>query len=235
VQPLPFALKFLGMRLWQAVGFIVTAMLATPSQAAEKPQLLNNERAFADRIKKVCGWNDQGFVTRINEIKPDFITGLEAESDPEKVSWDHQRPFWKEIIRRYAKTYEKAQKQVNDQQRIAASKYRKEIQDLFAKRLELRGGGSVSWEMWMYLPGYVEWVLGHMNSQTEPPPTDEELLKTSLALYPFDMNPSSESEKALKGVISDLKRIEAKLPQKQAAFLRAEFHRFFLKEIPSAN
>jgi hypothetical protein len=235
VQPLPFALKFLGMRLWQAVGFIVTAMLATPSQAAEKPQLLNNERAFADRIKKVCGWNDQGFVTRINEIKPDFITGLEAESDPEKVSWDHQRPFWKEIIRRYAETYEMIQKQANNQQKAIAIKYRKEIQDLFAKRLELRGGGSVSWEMWMYLPGYVEWVLGHMNSQTEPPPTDEELLKTSLALYPFDMNPSSESEKALKGVISDLKRIEAKLPQKQAAFLRAEFHRFFLKEIPSAN
>lgn len=223
------------MRLWQAVGFIVTAMLATPSQAAEKPQLLNNERAFADRIKKVCGWNDQGFVTRINEIKPDFITGLEAESDPEKVSWDHQRPFWKEIIRRYAETYEMIQKQANNQQKAIAIKYRKEIQDLFAKRLELRGGGSVSWEMWMYLPGYVEWVLGHMNSQTEPPPTDEELLKTSLALYPFDMNPPSESEKALNGVISDLKRIEAKLPPKQAAFLRAEFHRFFLKEIPSAN
>lgn len=209
--------------------------LTSTLQGTETLQLLDNKQAFADRIKKVCGWNDQGFVTRINEIKPDFIAGLEAESDPEKVSWDHQRPFWKEIIRRYAETYEVIQKQANNQQKAIAIKYRKEIQDLFAKRLELRGGGSVSWEMWMYLPGYVEWVLGHMNSQTEPPPTDAELLKTSLALYPFDMNPSSESEKALKGVISDLKKIEAKLPPKQAAFLRAEFHRFFLKEIPSAN
>lgn len=87
----------------------------------------------------------------------------------------------------------------------------------------------------MYLPGYVEWILGHINSEAELPPTDQELLKTSLASYPFDMNPASESEKALQGVISDLKKIEAKLPSKQAAFLRAEFHRFFSKEIPSAN
>lgn len=223
------------MRHWQVVGFILTTTMATFAQAADKPQLLDNERAFADRIKKVCGWNDQGFVTRINEINPDFITSLEAESDPEKVSWDHQRPFWKEIIRRYAEAYEKAQKQANDRREISATKFRTQIQDVFAKRLKLRGGGSVSWEMWMYLPGYVEWVLGHMNSQTEPSPTDQELLKTSLALYPFDMNPSSESEKALRGVISDLKKIEAKLPSKEAAFLRAEFHRFFLKEIPSAN
>lgn len=223
------------MRHWQVVGFILTTTMATFAQAADKPQLLDNERAFADRIKKVCGWNDQGFVTRINEINPDFITSLEAESDPEKVSWDHQRPFWKEIIRRYAEAYEKAQKQANDRREISATKFRTQIQDVFAKRLKLRGGGSVSWEMWMYLPGYVEWVLGHMNSQTEPSPTDQELLKTSLALYPFDMNPYSESEKALRGVISDLKKIEAKLPPKQAAFLRAEFHRFFLKEIPSAN
>ena len=209
--------------------------LTSTLQGNETLQLLDNKRAFADRIRRTCGWNDQGFVTRINEINPDFFASLEAESDPEKVSWDHQRPFWKEIIRRYAETYEMIQKQANNQQKAIAIKYRKEVQDLFAKRLELRGGGSVSWEMWMYLPGYVEWVLGHMNSQTEPSPTDQELLKTSLALYPFDINPSSENEKALKGVISDLKKIEAKLPPKQAAFLRAEFHRFFLKEIPSAN
>ena len=207
--------------------------LTSTLQGTETLQLLDNKQAFAERIKKVCGWDDQGFVTRINEIKPDFITSLEAESDPEKVSWDHQRPFWKEIIRRYAGTYEMIQKQANNQQKAIAIKYRKEIQDLFAKRLELRGGGSVSWEMWMYLPGYVEWILGHINTESDRSPTDQELLQASLASFPFEMNPGTE--KAVKGVISDLKRIEGKLPPKQAVFLRAEFHRFFSKEIPSAN
>lgn len=217
------------------MSVIFLASLALPARSGEKPQLLDNERAFADRIRKTCGWNDQGFVTRINEINPDFFASLEAESDPQKVVWDQQRPFWKEIIRRYAEAYEKVQKQANDRREISAAKFRTQIQDVFAKRLKLRGGGSVSWEMWMYLPGYVEWILGHINSETELPPTDQELLKTSLASYPFDMNPASESEKALQGVISDLKKIEAKLPSKQAAFLRAEFHRFFSKEIPSDN
>jgi len=209
------------------------ASMAASLQEGEMPQLLDNMRAFTDRIKKVCGWDDQGFVTRINEIRPDFITNLEAESDPEKVSWDHQRPFWKEIIRRYAGTYEMTQKQANTQQKAIAINYRKEIQDLFAKRLELRGGGSVSWEMGMYIPGYVEWILGHINTESDRSPTDQELLQASLASFPFEMNPGTE--KAVKGVISDLKRIEGKLPKKQAAFLRAEFHRFFSKEIPSAN
>lgn len=209
------------------------APMASSLHGGDRPQLLDNDRAFVDRIKKVCGWNDQGFVTRINEISPDFINGLEAESDPEKVSWDHQRPFWKEIIRRYAETYEKVQKRVNDQQKIVAAKYRKEIQDLFAKRLELRGGGSVSWEMWMYLPGYVEWILGHINTQSEQSPTDQELLQSSLTSCPYETN--SGTEKAIKVVISNLKDIETKLPAKQAAFLRAEFQRFFSKEIPSAN
>jgi len=209
--------------------------LTSTLQGTETLQLLDNEKAFADRIKKACGWNDQGFVSRINEINPDFFASLEAESNPQKVVWDQQRPFWKEIIRRYADTYEMLQKQANDRRVISAAKFRSQIQDLFAKRLKLRGGGSVSWEMWMYLPGYVEWILGHISSETELPPTDQELLKTSLASYPFDMNPAAESEKALQGVISDLKKIEAKLPSKQAAFLRAEFHRFFSKEISSAN
>jgi hypothetical protein len=220
-------------RIWTFAGLLSLAVMASSLNGGERPQLLDNERAFADRIKKACGWNDQGFVTRINEIKPDFITRLEAESDAEKVSWDHQRPFWKEIIRRYAGTYEMIQKQANNQQKAIAINYRKEIQDLFAKRLELRGGGSVSWEMWMYLPGYVEWILGHINTQSEQSPTDQELLKASLASCPYEMNPGAE--KAIKGVISDLKKIEAKLAPKQAAFLRAEFHRFFSKEIPSAN
>ena len=222
-------------RIWKFAGLLSLAAIASSIHGGERPQLLDNERAFADQIKKVCGWDDQGFVTRINEIKPDFITSLEAESDPEKVSWDHQRPFWKEIIRRYAETYEKIQRQANNQQKIVASKYRKEIQDLFAKRHNLRGGGSVSWEMGMYIPGYVEWILGHINTVAERPPTDQELLKSSLTSYPFDVNPGAENEKVIKGVISDLKRLEGKLPPKQAAFLRAEFHRFFLKEIPSAN
>jgi len=215
------------------MSVIFLASLALPARSGEKPQLLDNERAFADRIRKTCGWNDQGFVTRINEINPDFITSLEAESDPEKVSWDHQRPFWKEIIRRYAETYEKIQRQANNQQKIVASKYRKEIQDVFAKRHDLRGGGSVSWEMGVYIPGYVEWILGHINTEAERPPTDQELLQASLASFPFEMNPGAE--KAVKGVISDLKRLEGKLPPKQAAFLRAEFYRFFSKEIPSTN
>jgi hypothetical protein len=220
-------------QICQFAGLLSLAAMASPLHGGERLQLLDNERAFADRIKKVCGWDDQGFVSRINEIKPDFITSLEAESDPEKVSWDHQRPFWKEIIRRYAGTYEMTQKQANTQQKAIAINYRKEIQDLFAKRLELRGGGSVSWEMWMYLPGYVEWILGHINTESDRSPTDQELLQASLASFPFEMNPGTE--KAVKGVISDLKRIEGKLPKKQAAFLRAEFHRFFSKEIPSAN
>jgi len=221
------------MGLWPLMSVIFLASLALPARSGEKPQLLDNERAFADRIRKTCGWNDQGFVTRINEINPDFITSLEAESDPEKVSWDHQRPFWKEIIRRYAETYEKIQRQANNQQKIVASKYRKEIQDVFAKRHDLRGGGSVSWEMGVYIPGYVEWILGHINTEAERPPTDQELLQASLASFPFEMNPGAE--KAVKGVISDLKRLEGKLPPKQAAFLRAEFYRFFSKEIPSTN
>ena len=128
-------------RIWKFAGLLSLAAMASSIHGGERPQLLDNERAFADQIKKVCGWDDQGFVTSINEIKPDFITSLEAESDPEKVSWDHQRPFWKEIIRRYAETYEKIQRQANNQQKIVASKYRKEIQDLFAKRHNLRGGG----------------------------------------------------------------------------------------------
>ena len=180
------------IRIWTFVGLLSMAAMASSLHGGDRPQLLDNERAFVDRIKKVCGWNDQGFVTRINEISPDFINGLEAESDPEKVSWDHQRPFWKEIIRRYAETYEKAQKRVNDQQKIVAAKYRKEIQDLFTKRLELRGGGSVSWEMWMYLPGYVEWILGHINTESDRSPTDQELLQASLASFPFEMNPGTE-------------------------------------------
>lgn len=220
-------------RIWLLAGLLLLATLTSHLQGGEKPQFLDNKLAFTDRIKRVCGWDDQGFVTRINEVRPDFITSLEAESDPEKVSWDHQRPFWKEIIRRYAGTYEMIQKQANNQQKAIAIKYRKEIQDLFAKRLELRGGGSVSWEMWMYLPGYVEWILGHINTESDRSPTDQELLQASLASFPFEMNPGTE--KAVKGVISDLKRIEGKLPKKQAAFLRAEFHRFFSKEIPSAN
>jgi hypothetical protein len=220
-------------QICQFAGLLSLAAMASPLHGGERLQLLDNERAFADRIKKVCGWGDQGFITRINEIRPDFITSLEAESDPEKVSWDHQRPFWKEIIRRYAETYEKIQRQANTQQKAIAINYRKEIQDLFAKRLELRGGGSVSWEMWMYLPGYVEWILGHINTESDRSPTDQELLQASLASFPFEMNP--DTEKAINGVISDLKRIEDKLPKKQALFLRAEFHRFFSKEIPSAN
>lgn len=220
-------------RIWLFAGLLLLATLTSHLHGGEKPQLLDNKLAFTDRIKKVCGWDDQGFVTRINEVGPDFITSLEAESDPEKVSWDHQRPFWKEIIRRYAGTYEMIQKQANNQQKAIAIKYRKEIQDLFAKRLELRGGGSVSWEMWMYLPGYVEWILGHINTESDRSPTDQELLQASLASFPFEMNP--DTEKAINGVISDLKRIEGKLPPKQAVFLRAEFHRFFSKEIPSAN
>ena len=228
-----FSFRRTFTRIWTIVGLLSMAAIASSLQGGEKPQLLDNERAFADRIKKVCGWDDQGFVSRINEIKPDFITSLEAESDPEKVSWDHQRPFWKEIIRRYAETYEKIQRQANNQQKAIAINYRKEIQDLFAKRLELRGGGSVSWEMGMYIPGYVEWILGHINTEAERTPTDQELLQASLASFPLEMNPGAE--KAVKGVISDLKRIEGKLPKKQAAFLRAEFHRFFSKEIPSAN
>jgi len=220
-------------QICQFAGLLSLAAMASPLHGGERLQLLDNERAFADRIKKVCGWGDQGFITRINEIRPDFITSLEAESDPEKVSWDHQRPFWKEIIRRYAETYEKIQRQANTQQKAIAINYRKEIQDLFAKRLELRGGGSVSWEMGMYIPGYVEWILGHINTESDRSPTDQELLQASLASFPFEMNPGTE--KAVKGVISDLKRIEGKLPKKQAAFLRAEFHRFFSKEIPSAN
>ncbi len=220
-------------RIWTFAGLLSLAVMASSLNGGERPQLLDNERAFADRIKKACGWNDQGFVTRVNEIKSDFITTLEAESDPEKVSWDHQRPFWKEIIRRYAGTYEMTQKQANTQQKAIAINYRKEIQDLFAKRLELRGGGSVSWEMWMYLPGYVEWILGHINTESDRSPTDQELLQASLASFPFEMNPGTE--KAVMGVISDLKRIESKLPPKQAAFLRIEFQRFFLNKIPSAN
>ena len=228
-----FSLRMTLTRIRTIVGLLSMAAMASSLNGSERPQLLDNERAFADRIKKACGWSDQGFVTRINEIKPDFITSLEAESDPEKVSWDHQRPFWKEIIRRYAETYEKIQRQANTQQKAIAINYRKEIQDLFAKRLELRGGGSVSWEMWMYLPGYVEWILGHINTESDRSPTDQELLQASLASFPFEMNLGTE--KAVKGVISDLKRIEGKLPKKQAAFLRAEFDRFFSKEIPSAN
>ena len=120
-------------RIWLFAGLLLLATLTSHLHGGEKPQLLDNKLAFTDRIKKVCGWDDQGFVTRINEVGPDFITSLEAESDPEKVSWDHQRPFWKEIIRRYAETYEMIQKQANNQQKAIAIKYRKEIQDLFAR------------------------------------------------------------------------------------------------------
>jgi len=218
------------MGLWPLMSVIFLASLALPARSGEKPQLLDNERAFADRIRKTCGWNDQGFVTRINEINPDFFASLEAESDPQKVVWDQQRPFWKEIIRRYAEAYEKVQKQANDRREISATKFRTQIQDVFAKRLKLRGGSSVSWEMWMYLPGYVEWILGHISSETELPPTDQELLKTSLASYPFDMNPAAESEKALQGVISDLKKLrQSYLPSRQLFFVPSSIG-FFQKK-----
>ena len=204
-------------------------------QESPRPALVDNERVLIERIKQVAGWDKKGFVVRINEVPGDFLSRLEKDSFPERLPDEEQETFWKIVIRRYAEAYEKAQRQANDRNQPGPANFCKQIQDLFAKRLEMRGGGSVSWEMWMYLPGYVEWVLGHIESGKSQPMSNEELLKTWMGSHPFDLNPDSSTEKRLAEVITELRRIEAKLPPTQAQFLRSEFYRFFLKETPSPN
>lgn len=176
-----------------------------------------------------------GFVTRINEVPADFLLMLEEDSYPERLAEEEQATYWKVVIRRYAEAYEKTQMQANDRNHSIPARLRKQIQDLFAKRLEMRGGGSISWGRWMYLPGYLEWVLGHIESGKSQPMSDKELSKTWMGSHPFDLNPDSSTEKRLTEVITELKRTEAKLPTTQAQFLRSEFYRFFLKETPSSN
>ena len=203
-------------------------------QESPRPALVDNERVLIERIKQVAGWDKKGFVVRINEVPGDFLSRLEKDSFPERLPDEEQATFWKIVIRRYAEAYEKAQKQANDRNQPGAAKLRKQIQDLFAKRLEMRGGGSVSWEMWMYLPGYVEWILGHMDSGGDRSPSDQQLMRETLASYPLDLNPDAENKERVARVIADLKQIESKLAAPQAHYLRNEFVRFFKKETPSS-
>lgn len=198
-------------------------------------QILNNERLFSDRIKKACGWGEEGFITRINEVDADFLTQIQNESDPEKVLWDREMVFWKEVNKRYGLVYEKTQREMNNLRGIGTTQWREPLLEIFSKRLELRGGGSVSQEMWMYLPGHIEWILGHMETGEARPPTHQQLFQNTLEAYPFHLGYDSSAKNKLANIISDLKNLESKMPMQQAAFVRAEFERFFRKEIPVSS
>lgn len=149
---------FLLLVLGIAWGFECRAQ-----KPASRVPLVENETALAARIKQAAGWNDKGFVKRVSELPPDLLEEVEAESDPDRVSWDRQGPFWKEVLQRVANNYKKCQEQANAKRGLAAARIRNEIEHLFARRLTLRGGGSASWEMWVYLPSHVDWIIGHMD------------------------------------------------------------------------
>jgi len=205
------------------------------SAVSQDDQILNNERAFSNRIKKACGWGPEGFLKRINEVDAEFLAKIESESDPEKVLWDREMVFWKEVLKRYGSVYEKTQRKQNNLREISTTKWREPLMDIFAKRLELRGGGSVSQEMWMYLPGYIEWILGHMETGEAKPPTHEQLFQDTLQGYPFHLGLDPSAKNRVAKVLSDLKHLESQMPARQAAFVRAEFERFFTKEIPVSS
>ena len=241
------ALLLLGYLTWKAThsgplepaGEAREPRASTPANRSpvspQKDQILNNERAFSDRIKEACGWGPDGFVTRINEVDGDFLSQIESESDPEKVLWDQELVFWKEVNRRYAEVYEKTQRQLNNLREIDSTQWREPLLDIFSRRLALRGGGSVSQEMGMYLPGYVEWMLGHMGTAEAKPPSHQQLFQETMNSYPFDLGPNPTLRNELLAIISELQKLESKLPPRQAAFVRAEFYRFFKNETPVSS
>lgn len=201
----------------------------------QKDQILNNERAFSDRIKEACGWGADGFITRINEVDADFLGQILAESDPEKVLWDRETGFWMEVVKRYGAIYEKTQREQNHLKDISTAQWREPLLDIFSRRLELRGGGSVSQEMWLYLPGHIEYILGHMETGEARPPTHQQLFQETMQGHPFHLGIDPSAENRVAKVLSDLKGLETQMPARQAAFVRAEFDRFFKKEIPVSS
>ena len=94
----------------------------------------------------------------------------------------------------------------------------------------MRGGGSASATMWIFLPGLVEWIIGHEDMESGRPISDSDLLEFSTNSYPFNIKPDPIMKVKLDEIISELIKIEAQLPSHQAAFLRSEFVRFFAKD-----
>jgi len=220
-------------RIQQKTPITESASGATSKQLETRPLIpiadrstLYNDEAFTRQLKQVCGWNERGFIERVDEAPVDFFNAGTSGSGNDEVPGN----FWKEVARRYGEVYLKAQRHSNDQRKLITEILRKEIEDLFARRLGLRGGGSTSATMWIFIPGLVEWIIGHEDMETDRPISDSDLLEFSMNSYPFNMNPDPIMKVKLDEIISDLKKIEAQLPPHQAAFLRSEFVRFFAKD-----
>jgi hypothetical protein len=208
--------------------FIVLAVTQLQN-SLKASEVLNSPKALGQQVKKIAGWNSEGFVLRITDIPPDLLNQLEAQSDPAAVKWDQQGPFWKEIIKRISVTYRTLQREVNVARNLPANKLRGKIQDVFGRLLQMRGGGSVSWEMGVNLEPHVEWIIGHMDSgKNEIAQSDEKLLQQLLRAYPFSVNGASATDKRrVAEIISDLRSVEESLTPQQGAFLRREFAKFF--------
>jgi hypothetical protein len=212
-------------RVFRWLTGLTGALLLSPGCFAVDQDEFDAAAVAADKIvKQELMTNYQGEKGLL--VKPGDI---DPEENPKLKALDEKFPtLWKRISQSIAENYVATFKPFNDANSSNAAKMRPHLTDAFMKTMKLRGGGSASASLGVYLPAQVEWMIGNVGRKQREPMADEafvsRLAQAIIVGYPGN---ESKLRNELKPVLKAIKQAEALLNRNQVGFVRAEFLAYF--------
>ena len=203
-------------------GFLAFVLLLSgPSQAKAAGTTREADRLEADRIVR-------------RDLIPHYLTKQGFNVAPQKIDYDNYPKLepllerwptlWKSVQATIAEEYEKRQREVNDKNRPNARKWRKILKDSFDEACSLRGGGSMTAELYTYSGAYSEWLISQYHPVSDPYLSDDEIAKK----LKKDFEGLSRADLAsFQKVATHLSGLDRFLAKPEAAFIRKEFVAYF--------
>ena len=178
--------------------------------SAEVPKIVESELLPAY-------WTARGYKVPPREIA--------FEKNPKLAKLDDKwGTLWKQIELAISRAYESRQAALNNQQ-ARNKQLRPVLQGAFKSAVELRGGGSASASLNVYSDAHTEWILANVPETANVAYLSDDELARRLKEQFEGLSDRPLSE--YKQVASRLGKLEPVLNKQQAAFVRAEFLKYF--------
>ena len=172
-----------------------------------------------------------------SELLPSYWTARGYKVPPRQIAYDENAQLakldekwstlWKQIQLAISQEYESRQAELNN--KLPRNKQlRPVLRGAFQGAVELRGGGSASASLHVYSGAHTEWILANIPETGQVAYLSDDELARQLKEQFQDLSDRPLSD--YKQAVGRLRKLEPALNKQQAAFVRAEFLKYFNDE-----